>query len=495
MNKPAKNACREQGDSAPFDTVFFENLPQAAVILDSCARITYANRGARTLLGPRSGYVGLNASDFLPVGYSDKKFREVLADCISEDGRTHGMALPALRQDGSLFKMEVRLSAVAESGTWYLLALLEDDSVRRRRDKELAGALATAGEIRQARNILDTISESFCIVDAGWIIRYWNRAAEKATGKGSNVVLGRHMWEVFPQKEKSKLFEMCDRSMNERVTTRFEHSSGADTCFYNAVHPNEDGGITIYFKNISVRKNKEREREMLVKELTKNNSDLLQFSFITSHNLRAPLSNILGLVRLLDRDTMDSEARLIAGMISQSAEKLSDTINDLSEMLVIKNSPATKTELVSISEVFAKVRKSFLDAGNGIDCDVRLEMAAASVSFSERYLENIFVNLVSNAIKYRDGSRRLEIAVRSFHSLGSTFIEFSDNGTGIDMDRHGKRLFGMYQRFHSLAEGQGLGLFIVKSQVDSLGGTIEASSKVGCGTTFRMAFPDGIGAS
>lgn len=468
---------------------YFDEFPQASVILDYNETIIFANKEAKKLL--RSGNFkieGMPSQKFLPrIGAGLPK------DCISIAQVTtegyHRLRLPARRLDGSVFYMELKITGIPFRGTTYVLASFEEISKQRQDSKKLAWVQARFGEIGQTRNVLDTISESFCIIDDSWKIRYWNSAAEMLTQKSRGLVLGRHMWQVFPQEEGSVLFAMCHKSMKERVPTTFEHFSGEGTYFYNAVYPNDDGGITIYFKNISERKNREREREILIKELTRSNSDLLQFSFITSHNLRAPLSNILGLVELLDKDAMDEETGNIISMIASSASKLSKTIGDLSEMLLIKNKSGIAIEMLSISEVFERVNRNFLEAENEIDAHILVDLKEERVAFNEQYLESIFINLISNAIKYRNLSNRLSIEMRSYSSSENIIIEFSDNGLGIDLSRHGDRLFGMYQRFHAASGGQGLGLFIVKSQVDALGGSIEVLSKVGEGTTFRISFP------
>lgn len=477
----------DENNSIPF---YFENLPQPSVLLDSETKIIYANREARKLLGVKnSNFGGKYVFDFLQ-GISADIVKEEIKKAGLENGKILRRSLLATKLDGTQFYIDFRLTLVSEGNIQYMLATFDDISEQRAEKKKLAVAETRAKKISQTESILDTISESFCIVDHSWIIRYWNQAAERATGKDRDKVLGKHMWEVFPQEEGSTLLTNCQKSMINRVPTSFEHFSGEGTYFYNAAYPNADGGITIYFKNISERKKRERERELLIQELTRNNSDLLQFSFITSHNLRAPLSNVLGLVHLMNTENMDEETASIVSMIESAAGKLSDTINDLSEMLLIKNRSGITTENISIGKVFARVNRSFLDAENHIDAQLTIDLKADQVAFNERYLESIFVNLISNAIKYRDPLRRLHIDLKSYSFKTSVVLEFTDNGLGIDMNRHGDRLFGMYQRFHQDAEGQGLGLFIIKSQIDALGGSIEVLSQVGKGTTFKISFPN-----
>ncbi len=112
-----------------------------------------------------------------------------------------------------------------------------------------------------------------------------------------------------------------------------------------------------------------------------------------------------------------------------------------------------------------------------------------NIDFNETYLESILINLFSNAIKYRSPDKNLVIHAASKNDKNeNTIFSFSDNGTGIDVIRHKDRLFGLYQRFHNTTEGHGLGLYIIKSQIEALNGTIEIESEPDKGTTFIITF-------
>jgi len=104
------------------------------------------------------------------------------------------------------------------------------------------------------------------------------------------------------------------------------------------------------------------------------------------------------------------------------------------------------------------------------------------------YLESIFYNLISNAIKYRNPDKRPVITVRLVDHFDHTLIIFSDNGLGIDLDKHGKTIFNLYKRFHLHVEGKGLGLFLVKAQMVAMGGRVEVESEPGKGTAFKLFF-------
>ena len=123
--------------------------------------------------------------------------------------------------------------------------------------------------------------------------------------------------------------------------------------------------------------------------------------------------------------------------------------------------------------------------GISIHTDFQCEM----IPFNKSYLESILTNLLSNAIKYRDINRVLEVKVNLLKDVqNNCVLTFSDNGMGIDLDANRTALFGLHQRFHSHVNGNGVGLYITKSQITSLGGKIEVSSKVNEGTTFSITF-------
>ena len=104
------------------------------------------------------------------------------------------------------------------------------------------------------------------------------------------------------------------------------------------------------------------------------------------------------------------------------------------------------------------------------------------------YLESILLNLMTNAIKYRSADRDPQIRLSAETEGDYTVLSVQDNGIGIDLDTHGKKLFGMYKTFHSNKDARGLGLFITKTQVEAMGGKIVVDSKPNEGSTFKIYF-------
>jgi len=243
-------------------------------------------------------------------------------------------------------------------------------------------------------------------------------------------------------------------------------------------------------RDVTEEKLKEKEREQLIRELTQNNKDLKQFSYITSHNLRAPLSNLTGLLNLMDDMTIeDPELKEIIAGFSKSTHLLNETINDLVKVVIIKDNPSIQKEKVLIKEIFENIfnQLSFLISTNKPILKIDLEEVTI-LNINKSYLESIFLNLLTNSIKYKNQNKQLRISILSKVVDDNLILTFKDNGVGIDLERNKDKIFGLYQRFHNHPDSKGLGLYLVKSQVEAMGGTISVISEVGKGTTFTITF-------
>lgn len=232
----------------------------------------------------------------------------------------------------------------------------------------------------------------------------------------------------------------------------------------------------------------QNELHVAVQELTDTNKDLRQFTYITSHNLRSPLSNLISILDLVDRRLLDAYNLGLFEMFHQTTQQLFNAVSDLMEILVIKNKLNVETEPVMIDKLLGEVIQSISTAVEGAHCQINTSFPVSEVYFNRTYLESILLNLLTNAIKYKSPHRQPVINVVTQDTPDYVVLTFADNGIGIDMERHQEKVFGLYQRFHTNADSKGLGLFIVKSQVIALGGKIEVKSKVDVGTTFTLYF-------
>lgn len=225
-------------------------------------------------------------------------------------------------------------------------------------------------------------------------------------------------------------------------------------------------------------------------ELVKNNGELRQFSYTVSHNLRGPVARLLGLSKLFDLENSDEGKNQIVSYIQQSTQDLDVILKDLSMIIDIRNELYTIREKILLKEEWEKVCGSLVDEIKP-SYSIQVDFSEANHVFAIRpMLHSILYNLFSNAIKYQSPDRVLNIVVRSYlGDDGQTYLEVKDNGLGIDLARQRENVFKLYRRFHSHIAGKGLGLFIVKTQVEIMDGKIEIESELNIGTLFRIKLP------
>ncbi|MEJ6979661.1 PAS domain S-box protein [Pedobacter sp. P351] len=226
-------------------------------------------------------------------------------------------------------------------------------------------------------------------------------------------------------------------------------------------------------------------------ELISTNQELEQFSYIVSHNLRAPVANLMSLARLLKENsvTADEMADLITGILS-SSERLDEVIADLNLILRIKGKINENKISLNILDVISSVKQDLADQIQTSNAKIQVDLKDNNEVLGIRsYIFSIFYNLLSNSIKYSRPNISPVINISSHKIENKSVLVFSDNGLGIDLANQAKHLFGLYKRFHYHTEGRGMGLYIVKTQVQALGGKIDVNSTVGQGTIFTIELP------
>lgn len=224
-------------------------------------------------------------------------------------------------------------------------------------------------------------------------------------------------------------------------------------------------------------------------ELIQHSNQLEQFAFIISHNIRAPLARLLGLINVLEfLKVEDKKVKSIIEKISTSSNDLDIMVRDLNRILEIKkglNEIYSKINLFEIvNKISQRLEKQIIETEANIVVDFDQKSEIYSVT---PYIESIFYNLISNSIKYRSPKKKPEIKISSEIENDTIHISFKDNGIGIDLDENGDKIFGMYQRFNSQTEGKGLGLYLVKTQIEALGGKIDLISKINKGILVKIS--------
>ena len=230
-------------------------------------------------------------------------------------------------------------------------------------------------------------------------------------------------------------------------------------------------------------------------QLTRTNTDLDTFIYTASHDLKAPIANIEGLLLLL-RKQLPAEVRQagmvprVLGMMQGAIERFQLTIAQLTDLAKLQHAHAQPAEEVDLRAVVEAVRLDLLPLLDATQAQLTIDLdGCAVVSFAPQHLRSLIYNLLSNAIKYHHPSRRPQVQLRCRHHEGTTFLEVEDNGLGLTPDQQSK-VFGMFRRLHAHVEGSGVGLYMVKRMVENAGGTITVRSQPDVGSTFTVSFPN-----
>ena len=219
------------------------------------------------------------------------------------------------------------------------------------------------------------------------------------------------------------------------------------------------------------------------------NKRLLNFSFIVSHNLRSHSSNIQAILNLYELAECGKEKESYIQLLSKVGLALDQTLFDLNEVVSIQANTDLNVEPLLISE-YLKMTLDLLQVQiQNKKAIIHQEIPEKMrVKFNPAYMESVLLNFLSNALRFSGHHRTPEILISGTRENGNWVLEISDNGIGIDMDRHGDQLFGMYKTFTDSPQSRGIGLFITKNQMDAMGGRLSVESVVGVGTTFKLHF-------
>ncbi|HEX8530045.1 MAG TPA: PAS domain-containing protein, partial [Cytophagales bacterium] len=463
------------------------------VIITDAAGITeWVNEGFTRVTGYRLEEArGHTPGSLLQGPESDPATVAHMRECIAR-GQGFQVEIVNYRKDGTPYWLYISVSPIHDEGGELtgFIAVQTDISARKGAEAERLKLIAELENTSaRLKRILDSITDAYYTLDADWRLTEVNHAFEAMTGLRRQDILGRNLWEAFPAAKDLAIYPEFHRAAADKVTVHFEvFFPPLDTWFEMSAYPFADG-LMVYSRPINARKQAEAEQTKLIAELSAKNRDLEQFAFITSHNLRAPVANLLGLVDLYNEaDPGDPMNAVVIQQMGQATGKLDEIIRDLNELLSVRKQVLQAPETVRFAEVFDSIRQSLHLQLQGAGALLETDFEAPSVQAVRSYVQSILFNLLSNALKYRAPDRALRVRIETRREDGYVRLSVADNGLGIDLARHGSKLFGLYRRFHTHVEGKGLGLHLIKTQIEALGGKVTVESREGAGTTFNIYF-------
>lgn len=243
-------------------------------------------------------------------------------------------------------------------------------------------------------------------------------------------------------------------------------------------------------KNITHIKKKEEERNRLITDLSNLNRELTQLSFTATHDLRSPVNNLLSLSNFLDdKEIKREESQLYMDLVKQSISNLSGQLDHYIDAVKERSKTKGAQEEIDLNLAISKTIEPINYLIRSSNTSIKIDFSeATSIKFNAFYLQSIFLNLISNSIKYsRPGVPPL-IKIKAKKTSNSIIITFEDNGIGFEMKKIEGRLFGLGETFHDHLESKGVGLYLVNNYMRELGGSVELESKVNEGSVFTLVF-------
>ena len=349
------------------------------------------------------------------------------------------------------------------------------------------------------RSIFENTETAYLLLDMELCIVSFNQPAYKfsAAHLEKEITVGSYVVDYFAETtqalvRKSLIDSISGKDLSYELS--YVNAEGNDQWYYAHFHPvwspeKKILGAIMSLRNITKRKTSELQEKKITSELIQRNKDLEQFAYIISHNLRAPVANIIGISDALRDDTFDEGEKVIfMSGLHDSAKKLDNVITDLNRILQLKHGVNENKEIIQFSNIVNDIKFSIGGIAVNDIFQIQCDFSEVDEMITlKSYMHSIFYNLISNSLKYRKPDIAPVIEIRSRKLDDRIELYFKDNGIGIDMEKNGDMLFGLYKRFNQhIAEGKGMGLFMVKTQVETIGGKISVKSKVGDGTEFKI---------
>jgi PAS domain S-box-containing protein len=496
--------------------ILFENLEQSITLIDENYVVLYVNKKGKQL--------GEELIDKeLAPGIS-------LMDMLSEEMRKNIINYLTLASIGNGFTYDKQLKLKDGRIRWFRIHFANVDWEAEKRARYIITLFEITNEMVLQEKLFKKTAEVqailSCIPDLLFKLKKDGTFLEFVGGPVADLYehpesfIGKNVIDVMPREIGEINMAAIQECMRDKKMTTFRYTLPLNNSlrYYIAkLVPLNDNELLVSCQDVTAEKEAEvkvkqseekfrklfeetKEQKERIEEqnivlstlsdrLVRKITQLEEFSYIVTHNLRKPVNNLRGLVAMQEQVEDKEEKDRINGLVRNSILLLSDMLNELGDVLKVRQIVEIERNILVFEEVFTKIRNQQAALIDELGATIESAFEVSDISFPSIYLESIFLNLLSNSLKYNSPKRRLEVHVKTYlNQQNQVVLQFSDNGLGLDMEKFGDKIFKMYKTFHGNPDSKGLGLFLTKSQVESQGGNIEVRSVVDKGTSFYITF-------
>ena len=351
------------------------------------------------------------------------------------------------------------------------------------------------------RGLLETAPDAMIIVNDQGIIQLANQQCtlifgymkSEIEGQPAEILMPIGAKLIQPGKYNEFFANPGVRQMSSGLKLTGRKKSGEEFPVEITLSPLETSeGLLISAAIRDISWNVEKERELLLSldVIRDQNKRLMNFAHIVTHNLKTYSGNLESVLTLFINAQTDDERNEMLGYLKHISSGFTGTVKNLTDIVAVQAKENMQRELINLKNLIDHCVESLaVDVKKTGALMINNVPADANLFYNPAYLDSIILNFMTNAIKYRHPGRNPVVTMDAQMAGDKLVFKIQDNGMGIDLDKHGSKLFGMYNTFHRNADAKGIGLYITKYQVESMGGCIEVESEVGFGTTFRVFFP------
>jgi PAS domain S-box-containing protein len=341
----------------------------------------------------------------------------------------------------------------------------------------------------------DLSPDLFCIAGFDGFFKRINPAVVKTLGYTEEELFSRPINDFVHPEDQLTTAQVREQLHRSNPLYHFENryltKSGEIVWLYWTSMPiEEDQVVFAIAKNITHKKRQDSDRNTLLAQLTQVNEALKRFSYMTSHDLRTPVNNLITAFHLLDISKVSDPYTVeLLEILKLSSENLKSTLNSYIDTLIEDNGIQDNREEVSLSQTLKAVLESIPNLIRDSKALVRTDFSQFdSVEFNPVLLESVLLNLVTNSIKYAQPGLAPSIKIWTIQKTKEKQLHIQDNGIGMEMEKVGDRIFGLNEKFHDSQDSKGVGLYLVYQHVTKMGGKIEVSSTPEVGTHFTITF-------
>ncbi len=340
----------------------------------------------------------------------------------------------------------------------------------------------------------DTL-DLFCIAGFDGFFKKVNPAASALLGFSEEELYSRSIKSFIHPSDQESTWAFRQNLINGKGFKNFENrylTKNGNTIWLSWTSIPVENHDLVYAiaKDITQSKQREKERNRLITDLTQINKELKNITYTASHDLRTPVNNLMAVFSLLDTSTIhDEETKEFIDILKSATDQLKDTLNEYVDVLNEKNTHHAKIQTLNLKANLYEVLTSIQLLIDETDTEVEIHIPDnMSISFNKGKLKSIFLNLFTNAIKYAHTERRTKIQIKVYESEENIKLTFSDNGIGFDSENNADKVFGLNQSFHKNNDSKGVGLYLVYNHLKDMGGNISVESVINKGTKFTLTF-------